>query len=348
MGDIRIANCIEMFFKPEDTWQTGIDRFLKHAEVEKVGGEMAWFKLGKPLHTLEAAGELESILKYIRDQSGEKGVGWEAIHWLGAAIPGFYLTHPNEKVRNFTAECIAEQCKALYQIRGEKKGGVGVVGSPFQRNLAGLKENYGITITWRQAEEYFADTIAKAVRFSEGTGVIIAPERLVYTSNKAALLKPIDGKGETDLMHTMAGAVRVVKMAREKLQQYGNLAERVAVMVDFKAAYGSGETPVQAYGKIPEGLATYHAHVQAGASKLMPGFNARGLFEVDDTPDISGDINFLAERANEGKRVVLSTEAFPPADTILAKNSISIPRGFSMSNGYLKKLIAASPYKGRG
>jgi len=334
MGDVRIANCIEMFHKEENSWKQTIDDFLDFAQEQGVGGEMAWHILGKPLYELDEKNYNE-IIGYITRESLRKNVMWYGTHWLGAGIKDFCLTHPDETFRDFTAKCIADQCKALYQIRGEKEGGVAVVGSPFQRNLAVLAQK-GQRIREEQAEEYFADTIARAVRYSEGTGVVIAPERLVYTKNEKALLGPIDGEGETDVCYSMEQAVRIANIARTKLTR--GLDQYVKVMVDVKAATGSEESPVDAYNQIPEGLATYHCHIQGG-NKFPPGYNDHGQFEGPRSYNLSPTVNFLAKKAADGEDVTLSIEAFKPFDEVCQKNELTIGQGFAQGNEHLRKLI---------
>jgi len=328
---VKIANCMEMLKRDGDNLYDTMIRFLQHASMQEVDGEMAWFTMGKPVTELTT-----EELDFIRGASREYGVEWKGHHWVGAKAPEpFYLTHPDEKVREATAGYLAAQNKALYTIRGNIPGGVAVVGSPDQRNIANLTAQ-GIDIDELEALEYFADTLARAVIASSETGVIMAPERLVH----------VDENGETDIVYTMGQASKVVELAREVLPD--ELKSQVAAMVDFKAAYGSDETPVQAYDQVPEELRVYHAHVQAG-NLGPPGFNDDGVFLGPGFTDIAPDIDYLVQQALKqealkqqglpSKDAVLSVEAFPPFIELLKGKGMSIEEALTMGNAHLRTMV---------
>ena len=105
--------------------------------------------------------------KTVRDQIADAGLTCVGLHWLLAKTEGFYLTTPDAKVRNRTADYLAE----LARLCRDLDGSIMVLGSPFQRNLLP-------GVTHDQAMAFAAEVIRTAMPVLEDCGVTLALEPL--------------------------------------------------------------------------------------------------------------------------------------------------------------------------
>jgi sugar phosphate isomerase/epimerase len=116
----------------------------------------------------------------LRGQIADAGMGCVGLHWLLAKTEGFYLTTPDEAVREKTGAYLAE----LARLCRDLGGNIMVLGSPAQRNLLP-------GVSHEQAMDFAADTIRRAMPVLEDCGVTLALEPLAKTEgdflNTAAL-----------------------------------------------------------------------------------------------------------------------------------------------------------------
>lgn len=361
ISNITIANCLEMFAEPGDDYRTLTGRVMPFLAEQRAGLEVAFhaFHLGKivPEDILS-----KEAIEYFRTSAEEHDVPLVGHHWVGVGADNyFFLTHNSEEVRDATARHLAARNNVFYQLRGEVPGGVAVVGSPPQRNLRkadGTANIRNITIddkTYtaneqmdeRQAEYNMADTIARTVIYSKDSGVVMAPERLVH----------FDNKGETDVLYTMDKVARVVLIARSMLRHmdHDDLVDRISGMVDFKAAYGMGETPEQAAAGllklfVPDGEASLlvpHFHTQGGGVGA-PGYGNDGTWQGGPGyQDITSAVAYAVGLAAQGMKVTLSTEAFPPFWDAVRASGGTVMDIMKRSNEHMKGLVnrAAEQYK---
>ncbi|HRQ88365.1 MAG TPA: sugar phosphate isomerase/epimerase family protein [Bacteroidia bacterium] len=143
--------------------------------VGYTGIEIAPFTLAGPPTELDA--EYRATL---RVQIADAGLECVGLHWLLAKTEGFYLTTPDEAVRERTGAYLAE----LARLCADLGGTIMVLGSPQQRNLLP-------GISHEQAMDLAADTVRRAMPVLEDCGVTLALEPLAQTEgdflNTAAL-----------------------------------------------------------------------------------------------------------------------------------------------------------------
>lgn len=361
ISNITIANCLEMFAEPGDDYKTLTDRAMPFLADQDVALEMAFHAFHSGRIVPEEILSKEAI-EYFRTSAEKHDVPLVGHHWVGVGADNyFFLTHNSEEVRDATARHLAARNNVFYQLRGEVPGGVAVVGSPPQRNLRkadGTVNIRDITIgdivyTAREhmdedeAGYNMADTLARTVVYSKDSGVVMAPERLVH----------FDNNGETDVLYTMDKVANVVLYTRSMLSHRGHedLMGRVAGMVDFKAAYGMGETPEQAAAEllrllVPKGAASLfvpHFHTQGGGVGA-PGYGNDGTWQGGPGyQDITPAVDYAVGLAAQGMKVTLSTEAFPPFWDAVRASGGTVMDVMKRSNEHMKGLVngAAEQHK---
>lgn len=149
--------------------------FAYARSVGYTGLEIAPFTLGKPIPDFGAEDRAA-----LRGQIADAGLECVGLHWLLAKTEGFYLTTPDEAVRERTGVYLAELARLCRDLGGT----IMVLGSPQQRNLLpGVDHG--------QAMDYAADTIRRAMPVLEDCGVTLALEPLAPSEgdflNTAAL-----------------------------------------------------------------------------------------------------------------------------------------------------------------
>ena len=95
-------------------------------ECGYTGVEIAPFTLAASAYDVDKA-QRETVRQQIKD-AGLECVG---LHWLLAKTEGFYLTTPDEEVRERTGDYLAELARLCRDLDGD----IMVLGSPQQRNL---------------------------------------------------------------------------------------------------------------------------------------------------------------------------------------------------------------------
>jgi D-psicose/D-tagatose/L-ribulose 3-epimerase len=146
------------------------------------GIEIAAFTLVKEgVQEINAAGRKE--MASIMAKAGIECVG---LHWLLTPPPkGLHFTTPDAAIRQKTIAYFDE----LIDFCGDLGGSYMIFGSPKQRSTRG--------VSIAEAEEYFAEGLAKVADHAQKRGVMI-------------LIEPL-GKGATDVVNTLAEALQVAE-----------------------------------------------------------------------------------------------------------------------------------------
>ena len=131
-------------------------------EVGYTGIEIAPFTISTNAYDITAAKREE-----VKRQAEKAQLEVIGLHWLLAKTTGYYLTTPDDAVRNSTADYLGELARLCRDLGGR----VMVLGSPLQRNvLPGL--------THAQAMDFAADCLRRAMPTLEECGVTLAVEPL--------------------------------------------------------------------------------------------------------------------------------------------------------------------------
>jgi sugar phosphate isomerase/epimerase len=172
---MKFAICNEIFqnWKLEDAM-----RFAKQAGYDAI--EIAPFTIAKYVTDITAEQR-----RQIRDAAGAANIEISGIHWVLVQAEGMYVTHPDEKVRQKTANYFSE----LVQFCSDIGGRFIVVGSPKQRDVM-------TGVTFEQAWNWATETFRPAVKLAEQRGVTICFEPLAPS--------------ETNFINTAADAIRFV------------------------------------------------------------------------------------------------------------------------------------------
>ncbi len=156
--------------------------FAYAREVGYTGIEIAPFTLASSATEVSAA-QRETVKQQIKD-AGLECVG---LHWLLAKTEGFYLTTPDEAVRQRTGDYLKELAKLCRDLDGS----IMVLGSPQQRNLLeGVSHGQGMA--------FAAEAIKSAMPVLEDCGVTLALEPL--------------GKAEGDFLNTAASGIELAQL----------------------------------------------------------------------------------------------------------------------------------------
>ena len=193
------------------------------------GIEFAPFTINKDAYQISAEQR-----RTIRQQVEDAGLETIGLHWLLAFTEGYYLTTPDEAVRQRTAEYLGELARLCRDLGGHLM----VLGSPKQRNLLpGVTHAAGL--------EYAADVIRRAIPELEARGVTLAVEPL--------------GPEEGDFLRTAASGV-------ELIERVGS--PHCRLHLDVKAMSSEG-TPIP---QIIRQFAPYMVHFHANdANRRGPG-----------------------------------------------------------------------------
>lgn len=174
---MKYAICNETF----QDWP--FEKAFRYAkEIGYTGIEIAPFTLGASVPDFSA--DQRAALKSQIIDAGLECVG---LHWLLAKTEGFYLTTPDEGVRQRTGDYLAELARLCRDLDGK----IMVLGSPVQRNLLP-------GVSHEQAMEFAADTIRRAMPVLEDCGVTLALEPLA----------PSEG----DFLNTAASGIELAKL----------------------------------------------------------------------------------------------------------------------------------------
>ncbi len=127
----------------------------------------------------------------IRDAAARIGIEISGIHWVLVQAEGMYVTHPDQAVRDKTAQYFVDLVDFCSDIGGTRI----VVGSPKQRNLM---EGVSHQQAWAWATEVFGPAVKRA----EAKGVIICFEPLAPS--------------ETNFINTAAEGVRFTRQLNSR------------------------------------------------------------------------------------------------------------------------------------
>jgi sugar phosphate isomerase/epimerase len=154
---MRFAICNETF----QDWP--FDKAFRFArELGYTGIEIAPFTMGASAYEI-SADQRETV----RQQAAAAGLDVIGLHWLLAKTQGYYLTTPDDAVRQNTAKYLAELARMCRDLGGHLM----VLGSPQQRNLLpGVMHD--------QAMELAADCLRQAMPVLMDQGVTLAVEPL--------------------------------------------------------------------------------------------------------------------------------------------------------------------------
>jgi sugar phosphate isomerase/epimerase len=173
---MKFAICNELF----EGWEfERVCRYVKSVGYD--GLEVAPFTLAPRITDVDQAGRRE-----LRAQAAAAGVEIIGLHWLLAGTEGFYLTSPDQAVRERTARYLVDLAEATRDLGGDLM----VFGSPKQRSLLP-------GVSWEQAFEYATDTFKRAMSGIEASGVSLCMEPL--------------GPSETDFINTAAEGARLME-----------------------------------------------------------------------------------------------------------------------------------------
>jgi len=136
--------------------------FALARELGYTGIEIAPFTIAN--NAFDISAEQRTLVKRQAEEADLEVVG---LHWLLAKTTGYYLTTPDEAVRQKTAEYLGELARLCRDLGGR----VMVLGSPQQRNLLpGVSHEVAMVLA--------ADTLRRAMPVLEDCGVTLALEPL--------------------------------------------------------------------------------------------------------------------------------------------------------------------------
>jgi sugar phosphate isomerase/epimerase len=163
---MKFALCNEMYVGWPFT-----KAFASVREIGYTGIEIAPFTLlpggEEPGAVIDVRDVTTTQRAMVRKQAADAGLEMVGLHWLLAKTEGFYLTSPEQSIREKTSEYF----RALAQLCHDLGGTVMVLGSPQQRNLLP-------GVTYAEAEQYAAEVLRAAMPACADCGVTIALEPL--------------------------------------------------------------------------------------------------------------------------------------------------------------------------
>lgn len=171
----------------------------------------------------------------IRDAAERTGIAISGIHWVLVQADGMYLTHPDESIRNKTADYFCELVKFCDDIGGRYI----INGSPKQRNIVD-------GVNREQAWEWSQKVLTPAVELAEKKGITICFEPLAPS--------------ETNFINTAAEAIQYSKEFN---------SPGMSVILDVKAMCSEGTPLPEIIRASKDNFAYFHAN---DANLKGPGF----------------------------------------------------------------------------
>lgn len=221
---MKFAVCNETF----QDWP--FERAFKFArELGYTGIEYAPFTINKNAYEITAAQRAE-----VRQQAADAGLEPIGLHWLLAFTEGYYLTSPDDDVRQRTGDYLAELARLCRDLGGK----ILVLGSPMQRNLLP-------GIDHAQALQLAADVIRRAVPVMEECDVTLAVEPL--------------GPAEGDFLLTAESGIELIELVDSPNCQ---------LHLDVKAMSSEGKPIPDIIRDSADHLVHFHAN---DANKRGPG-----------------------------------------------------------------------------
>jgi len=139
---MRFAICNETF--QEDGQQWPMERISSYcAEIGYEGIEIAPFTLAPTVYDVTRARRAE-----IRAAAEKAAIRIIGLHWLLAKVPGLYVNHPDDAIREKTEAYLRELVNLCADLGGE----VMVFGSPAQRSI---QDGWSSRKTWKRTIEVF-------------------------------------------------------------------------------------------------------------------------------------------------------------------------------------------------
>lgn len=185
------------------------------------GIEYAPFTLGADAYAVSPARRAE-----IRRLTADAGLETVGLHWLLAKTQGYYLTTPDEAVRERTGAYLCE----LVRLCRDLGGRILVLGSPLQRNLLpGVSHAMGL--------DFAADVLRRVVPTLSECGCVLAVEPL--------------GPQEGDFLLTAASGVELI----EKVD-----APEVRLHLDVKAMSSESRPVAETIRQFAPWMVHFHAN----------------------------------------------------------------------------------------
>lgn len=156
--------------------------FAFAAELGYTGIEFAPFTMHTDAYQITPSRRAE-----VRRQAEDAGLETIGLHWLLAKTTGYYLTTPDDAVRNRTSDYFGELARLCRDLGGRLL----VLGSPLQRNLLP-------GVTHEQAMDLAADCLKRAMPTIEECNVTL-------------LVEPL-GPAEGNFLNTAALGVQLCEM----------------------------------------------------------------------------------------------------------------------------------------
>ena len=238
---MRFAICNELF----EGW--AFDRVCGYVKSAGYDGlEVAPFTLAPRITDLTA--EARATL---RQQAADAGIEIIGLHWLLAKTDGFYLTSPDQTVRERTTAyfvALAEACRDL-------GGRLMVLGSPKQRSLLP-------GVSREQAYDFAAETLRPVLPVLEASGVTLCLEPL--------------SPAETDFLNTCDDALELAARLDHP---------NVVLHLDVKAMASEPTPIVDLVSRHAAAAGHFHAN---DANLRGPGFGATDFVPIFDALDRAG------------------------------------------------------------
>jgi sugar phosphate isomerase/epimerase len=214
---VKFGICSEIFKEWNDMGRT-----IAYAkEVGYDGLEIAPFTLAQYVTDISAKTRREIVAK-----AQETGVEIVGIHWVLVGPDGVHINHPDQTVREKTAQYLID----LARFCGDVGGKVMIFGSPKQRTiLEGL--------TYQQAFDYTVEAFEKALPACAERGVTICMEPLTHL--------------ETNFCTSAEETVRLIKRINHP---------NFRLLLDTKAMAFEKEGRAATIRKYAKYLAHYHAN----------------------------------------------------------------------------------------
>jgi sugar phosphate isomerase/epimerase len=157
---MKFGICSEIFKDWNDMART--IAYVKETGYD--GLEIAPFTLAKYVTDVPA-----KIRRDIADRARENGLDILGIHWVLVGPDGVHVNHPDQAVRNRTAQYLID----LAHFCGDVGGRVLVFGSPKQRTVLD-------GVTYQQAFDFTVEVFEKALPACQERGVTICMEPLTH------------------------------------------------------------------------------------------------------------------------------------------------------------------------
>lgn len=241
---MKFAICNETF----QDWP--LDKALSFAKESGYEGiEFAPFTLGKD--AMSVSSEVRASVRHLLAENQLESIG---LHWLLAKTEGYYLTSPEETVRERTRDYLIE----LTQLCRDLNGSIMVLGSPQQRNLLpGVSHD--------QALDFAADVLRGVAPHLAEHNVTLAVEPL--------------GPAEGDFLLTAESGIELIHRVD---------SPQVRLHLDVKAMSSEGKPIPQIIRDSAKYLAHFHVNDPNKRGPGMGDVDFVPIFEALQDIDYQG------------------------------------------------------------